>query len=157
MQAYLFNEGSISFALDSFNDLTVNTFVFEYDEKLSMNIMITRDKLVSGEDISAYVTRQIGVLGKNIKNHKISSRLPATLGSGKGAIQGEVIEATQKNGGKTFHQRQAGFPLPAPFVGRALVFSVTQDKPFSESFNKSWNLLLESFKLRTRSEVSGDA
>jgi hypothetical protein len=148
VQPYLFNEGSISLALDSFNDLTVNTFVLEYGEKSSMNIMISRDKLVSGEDISAYVTRQIGVLGKNIKNHKISSRLPATLGSGKGAIQGEVIEATQKNSGKTFHQRQAGFPLPAPFVGRVLVFSVTQDKPFSESFNKSWNLLLESFKLR---------
>lgn len=77
---YLFNEGSIVFALDSFNDLTINTFVLGYGDKSSMNIMISRDNLASGEDISAYVTRQIGILGKNIKNHKVSSRLPATLG-----------------------------------------------------------------------------
>jgi hypothetical protein len=153
LHTYRLHEGRLRLALESFTDRTVNTFLMSgEDGKPVMNLIISRDELASGEDIVAYVTRQIALLGKNIKGHRVVSRKPATLGSGDGAIDGEEIDCVQKHGGKVMHQRQAGFALPEPFARRVLVFSATQEKAFSEGFEQSWRKLLSGFVLRSEGD-----
>jgi hypothetical protein len=148
LNPYVMQEGSLSFALDAFDDKTINTFVFNSDEHIVLNLMVSRAQLAADEDLAAYVTRQINALEHSLQNHRHLSRKEAMLGTGAQAIAGEVIEIFQDNDGKPLYQRQAIFVLPSPFSGKILLFSLVQDTPFTEPIDKAWRQLLGSFRLR---------
>lgn len=149
MSAYRFNEGSIELPLERYTDRTANILILGQPETSQFNLTISRDRLREGEDLAAYVTRQIELMAKNIKGHTVQQRGPVSLGSADREVPGEFIDATHPSGGKTFFQRQAAFPLGAPFDGQVLVFSVTQDRPFAANFQGEWEHVLGSFRPRS--------
>jgi hypothetical protein len=148
MSEYVFNEGCIDLDLDRFTDRTANILILGHPETSGFNLTISRDRLEAGEDLPAYVTRQIALMAKTIKGHKVLRRGACVLGAGEPALAGEFIDATQPNAGKTYFQRQAAFALNEPFRGRVLVFSATQNRPFDAEFETRWAELLVSFRPR---------
>lgn len=150
MRDYLFNEGCLDLDLDParFTDRTANILILGAPETSGFNLTISRDRLEPGEALPAYVTRQIGVMAKNIKGHKVLRRGACVLGAGEAALAGEFIDATQPTAGQTFFQRQAAFALGEPFRGRVLVFSATRKRPFDAEFDARWSALLAGFRPR---------
>ncbi len=145
---YLFNEGNLTFAQEEFTDRTVNILTLGHPETSKMNLTISRDELKPNEDLIAYVSRQIGLMEKQIKGYKLIRRWQNTLGSEAQVMAGESIEATHKtNNNSLLYQRQSGFTFAeGRFKGRVIVFSITQDKPFSVEFDGYWQNLLSTFR-----------
>ena len=148
MTEYRFNEGSLELPMERYTDRTANILILGQPETSRFNLTISRDRLKDGEDISQYVTRQIGLMASKLKGHKVKQRGAIRLGAPEASIEGEYIDATHPSNGKTFFQRQAAFPLEAPLEQQVLVFSVTQDKPFAEEFDGQWAKLLASYRPR---------
>ncbi|NOT85822.1 MAG: DcrB-related protein [Methylococcaceae bacterium] len=148
---YLFNEGSLSFAQESFTDRTVNVLTLGLPETSAMNLTISRDQLQLGEDLAAYVARQIAMMEKQIIGYKLKRRWQNILGSGDLAVKGESIEATHKTSNNSLlYQWQSGFAFyDEKNPNRVLVFSVTQKKPFAPEFEDYWQNLLTSFQRNT--------
>ncbi|BBA36809.1 uncharacterized protein sS8_4886 [Methylocaldum marinum] len=148
MRDYLFNEGCLDLDPVRFTDRTANILILGAPETSGFNLTIARDRFEPGEALPAYVTRQIGVMAKNIKGHKVLRRGACVLGAGEAALAGEFIDATQPAAGQTFFQRQAAFALGEPFRGRVLVFSATRKRPFDAEFDAHWSALLAGFRPR---------
>lgn len=139
-------EGNIALP-EGFEDRTANVFV-PANTETSPNLSIARDRLNAGEELSAYVTRQVALLKSRIPGHKVTRRGPARLGAEDGALDGEQIDAEYKNSGRTVYQRQAAF-LIAP--QRALIFSAASPVPLNEAFDSLWLGWLASFHDRDKS------
>jgi hypothetical protein len=97
-----------------------------------------------GEDLGQYVTRQIELMGSKLKNYKLRDRRAAQLGR-RPAIQGEQVDAMQRNNNQVFYQRQAAFLVGE---GHVLVFSATSTVPLSSAFDALWQRWLDSFAPR---------
>ena len=78
---YFFNEGSLTFAQEEFTDRTVNILTLGHPETSKMNLTISRDELKPNEDLTAYVSRQIGLMEQQIKGYKLIRRWQNTLES----------------------------------------------------------------------------
>jgi hypothetical protein len=134
------HEGSIGLPA-GYEDRTSNMFV-PADLKNQPNLSVARDWLAEGEDLSAYVDRQIALLKARMANHKLLARAPERLGLHEPAMGGERIEAQYKNGAQTIRQRQAAFLIGPK---RALIFSAATARPFDDHFETLWRAWLDSF------------
>lgn len=134
------HEGSIGLPA-GYEDRTSNIFT-PADLQNQPNLSIARDWLAEGEDLPAYVERQIALLKARLASHKLLARAPERLGLHEPAMAGERIEAQYKNGAQTIRQRQAAF-LIGP--RRALILSAATARPFDERFETLWRGWLDSF------------
>lgn len=143
--AYRIDEGSITLP-PAFQDRSNNIFVVADKLDTLPNLSIARDTLQAGEDIPAYVTRQIALLKRKMAGHKVEQRAASWLGSGDEAIEGEAIQAHYRSGTTTVYQRQAAFALPSAAQPlRVLIFTASSPKPFIATFDTLWQDWLESF------------
>ncbi|NHZ92683.1 DUF1795 domain-containing protein [Massilia sp. CCM 8733] len=134
------HEGSIGLPA-GYEDRSSNIFI-PANLQTQPNLSIARDWLAEGEDLPAYVERQIALLKARLASHKLLARAPERLGLHDPAMQGERIEAQYKNGAQTIRQRQAAF-LIGP--RRALIFSAASARPFDQEFETLWRTWLDSF------------
>lgn len=134
------HEGSIGLPA-GYEDRTSNIFT-PADLQNQPNLSIARDWLADGEDLPAYVERQIALLKARLAGHKLLVRAPERLGLHDPALAGERIEAQYKNGAQTIRQRQAAF-LIGP--RRALILSAASARPFDARFETLWRGWLDSF------------
>ncbi|EDF8719531.1 DUF1795 domain-containing protein [Salmonella enterica] len=139
---YRIQEGSFTLP-ETLTDRTVNIFVPEGNEHSLPGLNISRDTLKPGEDLTAYVDRQIALMKKNLSQHQVQSRAPAQAGRGSDALSGEQITTSHKAGKTVAYQHQAGF-MTGP--GRVLVFTLTSPRPFDEKTNQMWNDWLAGFQ-----------
>lgn len=139
---YRIQEGSFTLP-KTLTDRTVNIFVPEGNERAFPSLNISRDTLKPGEDLTAYIDRQIVLMKKNLSQHQVQSRTPVQAGAGSDALSGEQIVTTHKAGKTVAYQRQAGF-IPAP--GQVLVFTLTCPRPFDEKTDQMWNDWLAGFQ-----------
>ncbi|NHZ97787.1 DUF1795 domain-containing protein [Massilia sp. CCM 8734] len=134
------HEGSIGLPA-GYEDRTSNIFT-PANLQNQPNLSIARDWLAEGEDLAAYVDRQIALLKARLASHKLLARAPERLGRHDPALAGERIEAQYKNGAQTIRQRQAAF-LIGP--RRALILSAATARPFDQDFDTLWRGWLDSF------------
>jgi hypothetical protein len=140
---YVINEGSIQVP-EGFHDRSTNIFVQGEPGKSTLNLNIARDYAQPGEDLGQYVTRQVELMQSKLTAYRLKKRYAAQLGASP-AIQGEQIDATQRNNNQVFYQRQAAFLFED---GHVLVFSATSLAAPSDAFDALWRRWLGSFVLR---------
>ena len=143
MTPYFIDEGSIQLP-EGFHDRSTHIFVLGEPDTSTLNFNISRDKVRPGEDLPQYVTRQIGMMKSKLPGYTLQTRQAAQLGSNP-AIEGEQIEAMQKQKGQPFYQRQAAFMIDD---SRVLVFSATSGRKLDNAFETCWQQWLGSFVLR---------
>jgi len=138
---YRFHEGSIDLP-EGFQDRSTHIFVPADPDAPPLNLNIARDTLLSGETLTAYVGRQLGLLQKNLSGYRLLSRHDVSLGSSE-ALIGEQISATHKSSGRTVHQRQAAFTTSP---GRVLIFSCSTARPLTGDDEAHWTQWLASYQ-----------
>ncbi|NHZ39905.1 DUF1795 domain-containing protein [Massilia aquatica] len=134
------HEGSIGLPA-GYEDRTSNIFI-PANLQTQPNLSIARDWLAEGEDLAAYVERQIALLKSRLASHKLLARAPERLGLHDPAMQGERIEAQYKNGAQTIRQRQAAFVIGPR---RALILTAASARAFDQEFETLWRAWLDSF------------
>lgn len=144
---YPLQEGSIALP-EGFQDRTVNMFVLGKSLPAPLSITVSRDDLLPGEALAAYVDRQVKMLASKMRGYTLLGKTSAQLSS-VAPIEGFQIDAYYLNDGRPYYQRQAAF-LVAP--SRALIFSTTSQANFSAEQTANWQALLSSFQPR----VPGD-
>ncbi|WP_017347826.1 DcrB-related protein [Pantoea sp. A4] len=112
----IFTEGSVTLP-DGYRDRTVNVLIATDETSPALNI--SRDSLNPGEDLAAYVTRQLASLADGLKGWAEKERAPAVLGDN--VLQGEQVLATYLRSGQRVWQRQAVFVVGGDTV---LVFTL---------------------------------
>ena len=140
---YELQEGSIALP-QGFQDRTVNMFVLGASIPAPLSITISRDTLLPGEALKAYVDRQIKMLASKLRGYTLLGKKAVVL-STTAPIDGVQIDAYYMTDGRPFYQRQAAF-LISP--GRAIIFSTTAQADFSSEQNQNWVDLLASFQPR---------
>ncbi|WDY60288.1 DUF1795 domain-containing protein [Pseudomonas sp. PSKL.D1] len=140
---YELQEGSIALP-EGFEDRTVNMFVLGASVPAPLSITISRDTLLPGEALQAYVERQIKMLTSKLRGYtRLGSKAVALCASAP--IAGIQNDAYYVNQGRPLYQRQAAFIISP---GRALIFSTTAQADFSAQQNQDWDNLLASFTPR---------
>ncbi|KAA9002646.1 DUF1795 domain-containing protein [Affinibrenneria salicis] len=134
-----FTEGSVALP-EGYLDRTVNVFAPAAADSASFNI--ARDTLPPDETLSAYIDRQLSLLGKHLKGWKERSRAPAQLGQGEQALNGECVQASYLRDGQRVWQQQAVF---APGNGLILVFTQSVGRALTEQDKAQFADLLNSF------------
>lgn len=139
---YRIQEGCFTLP-DTFADRTVNIFVLKSNERALPNLNISRDELKTGENLTAYIDRQLTLMKKNLGQHRVLSRTPVQAGTGGDILAGEQITATHRSGKTEVYQRQAGFIIGP---GKVLVFTLTIQRPFDDGTDQLWNGWLAGFQ-----------
>jgi len=140
---YQLQEGSITLP-EGFQDRTVNMFILGDSIPAPLNITLSRDNLMPGEDLKAYIERQVKLIASKLRGYTILGKKPATLSSSQPQA-GIQVDGYYLKDGRPVYQRQAAFEV-AP--GRILVFSTTSQADFNGKQNDSWLGLLNSFEPR---------
>ncbi|WP_144936428.1 DUF1795 domain-containing protein [Pseudomonas alabamensis] len=137
---YQMHEGSITLPA-GFQDRTVNMFTYGHTLPTALSISVTRDAMLSGEDLDAYVARQIKLIAAQLRGYTIVDQSPVVFSSTQ-PLTGIQIKAHYLKDGKPIHQRQAAIEVGPE---RILVFSTTSQSPFNVDQDESWQSLLSSF------------
>ena len=144
-------EGGIALP-QGFQDRTVNMFVLGASIPAPLSITVSRDNLLPGEALKAYVERQVKMLSSKLRGYSLLGKKAATL-SATAPIEGIQIDAYYMNEGRPFYQRQAAFLMTPE---RALIFSTTAQADFSPQQNQDWESLQASFQPRTSGTASSE-
>lgn len=70
---YQLQEGSITLP-EGFQDRTVNMFILGNSIPAPLNITVSRDNLLSGEDLGAYIERQVKLIASKLRGYTILAR-----------------------------------------------------------------------------------
>ena len=140
---YHLHEGSFTLP-DGFQDRTVNMFVFGSTVPGPLSITLSRDTHLPGEDINAYLKRQLKLLASKLRGYTLLEQRAASL-SASHPIPGVEIEAYYQADKRPIYQRQAAFII-AP--GRVLVFACTGQTDFTAEHNRNWTDILASYEPR---------
>ncbi|MFQ6575867.1 DcrB-related protein [Pseudomonas sp. UM16] len=140
---YELQEGGIALP-EGFEDRTVNMFVLGASIPAPLSITISRDTLLPGELLQAYVDRQVKMLTSKLRGYTRMGSKDVRLSS-SAPVEGLQIDAYYMNQGRPLYQRQAAFLLTPE---RALIFSTTAQADFSPQQNQDWDNLLASFTPR---------
>ncbi|TDV58952.1 DcrB-related protein [Pseudomonas sp. LP_7_YM] len=140
---YHLQEGSFTLP-DGFQDRTVNMFVFGNTVPGPLSLTLSRDTHLPGEDITAYLKRQLKLLASKLRGYTVLEQKVASLSTSQ-PIPGLQIEAYYLNEKKPIYQRQAAFII-AP--GRVLVFACTSQTDFTAQQDQNWTDVLASFEPR---------
>jgi hypothetical protein len=140
---YQINEGVITLA-DTLVDRTVNMFVSPNGAGLS--IVVSRDKLQTGELLDGFVKRQLADLSRQVNKFEEIARAEATLGSAALTLNGVQIASRFKQHGQLVHQLQAVFILDD---GKSiLIITGTALAPHTEADKALWQQVISTFELR---------
>jgi hypothetical protein len=129
---------------EGLQDRTVNIFVQPNSGPAQLNLNVSRDDLLATESLSAYVDRQVALIGTKLRNYILLAKRPASLSTST-PLAGLQVDAYYLHDGRPVYQRQAAFEV-AP--GRILVFSATSQSDFNAQQNAGWQQLLDSFQPR---------
>jgi len=140
---YQLQEGSITLP-EGFTDRTVNMFILGDSIPAPLNVTVSRDNLLPGEDLKAYIERQVKLIAAQLRGYTVLGKIPAQLSSTQPQA-GIQVDGYYLKDGRPIYQRQAAFEV-AP--GRILVFSTTSQADFSGKQNDNWFDLLNSFEPR---------
>ncbi|BBH47310.1 DUF1795 domain-containing protein [Pseudomonas sp. KU43P] len=140
---YPLQEGSITLP-EGFTDRTVNMFILGDSIPAPLNFTVSRDNLLPGEDLKAYIERQVKLIAAQLRGYTVLGKIPAQLSSTQPQA-GIQVDGYYLKDGRPVYQRQAAFEV-AP--GRILVFSTTSQADFSGKQNDNWLDLLNSFEPR---------
>lgn len=140
---YQLQEGSIVLP-EGVQDRTVNMFVVGNSVPAPLNITVGRDNMLAGEDLNAYISRQIKLITSKLRGYTLLGKKAAAL-STRQTLAGIQVDAYYMNDGRPVYQRQAAFEIQP---GRILVFSTTSQVDFSPVQDENWLQLLSSFQPR---------
>jgi hypothetical protein len=140
---YQLQEGSITLP-EGFQDRTVNMFILGDSIPAPLNITVSRDNLLPGEDLKTYIDRQVKLIAAKLRGYTVLGKKPAQLSSAQ-PLSGLQVDAYYLKDGRPVYQRQAAFEIA---TGRILVFSTTSQADFSGKQNDNWLELLNSFEPR---------
>jgi len=140
---YQLQEGSINLP-EGFQDRTVNMFILGNSIPAPLNITVSRDNLLPGEDLKAYIERQVKLIAGQLRGYTVLGKTPAQLSSSQ-PLAGVQVDGYYLKDGRPIYQRQAAFEVSP---GRILVFSTTSQADFSGKQNDNWFELLNSFEPR---------
>ena len=148
MPNYLLNEGRLDLP-EGFVDNTTNVLMLHDAEGHTITVTVSRDRLLTGEDLTSYVDRQIGLLKKQIKGYKLLERTDSQIGQAHAPLAAQQLRATLPGQHKApLHQHQVGTVLPSGgFAGNVLVFTVTTTRPLNPAEQTLWDNLLASYRL----------
>ncbi|MFL9871322.1 DcrB-related protein [Paraburkholderia megapolitana] len=131
-----------SFDIPSLNDdRTVNVLTLTHPETHgTFQIVVSRDQLIGGEDLSRCMQRQIGLMTRHVTAFKEIARRQVEIGApGSPALE---LESTFRQSGSTFHQIQAMTVIDAP---RLLVITLSSQTPLTDAHREAWQQLLASY------------
>ncbi|HGA2315996.1 TPA: DcrB-related protein [Pseudomonas putida] len=140
---YQLQEGSITLP-EGFQDRTVNMFILGDSIPAPLNITVSRDNLLVGEDLKAYIERQVKLIASKLRGYTVLGKKPAQLSTSQ-PLAGIQVDGYYLKDGRPVYQRQAAFEVSP---GRILVFSTTSQADFGGKQNESWQALLSSFEAR---------
>jgi hypothetical protein len=137
---YQMHEGSITLPA-GFQDRTVNMFIQGNAIPASLSISVSRDTMLTGENLDVYVARQVKLITAQLRGYTIIDQSPVAFSSTQ-PLPGIQIKAHYLKDGKPIHQRQAAIEVGPE---RVLVFSTTSQNPFTTEQDENWQNLLNSF------------
>ncbi|KVD87083.1 hypothetical protein WS62_18515 [Burkholderia sp. ABCPW 14] len=123
------------------DDRTVNVLTLVHpDTSGTFQIVVSRDQLIGGEDLSRCMQRQIGLMTRHVTGFKEISRRPVEIGEQRApALE---LESTFRQSGSAFYQIQAMTVVDAP---RLLVITLSSQTPLTELHRTTWRTLLDSY------------
>lgn len=145
MTQYRIQEGHLSIPQE-FLDNSTNVFTLGPTPQANMSITISRDRLEEGEDLLAYVKRQIPLLKTRLKGYQILNKGPIEIGPTR--LPGELLKATMpsQTQGRLLHLQQASVAFTeGPLKGKVLVFTLTTAHQPKEEEQALWQALLDSY------------
>ncbi|MCA6221481.1 DcrB-related protein, partial [Photorhabdus antumapuensis] len=132
-----FTEGSILLPA-GYQEQTVNILIAPDAPALN----IARDKLVEGEDLPSYLTRQKDLLKNGLRNWQLLEEKPATLGDNR--LQGmALLSRYRPKKGQQIYQYQAVFLLNEK---KALIFTLSSQQVFTDAQRQGLDDCLKSFQ-----------
>ncbi|KMW73296.1 hypothetical protein TI10_09415 [Photorhabdus luminescens subsp. luminescens] len=132
-----FTEGSILLPA-GYQEQTVNILIAPDAPALN----IARDKLVEGEDLPSYLTRQKDLLKNGLRNWQLLEEKPATLGDNR--LQGmALLSRYRPKKGQQVYQYQAVFLLNEK---KALIFTLSSQQAFTDAQRQWLDDCLNSFQ-----------
>jgi hypothetical protein len=123
------------------DDRTVNVLTLTHPETNgTFQIVVSRDQLVGGEDLTRCMQRQIGLMTRHVTGFKEISRRPVEIGEQRApALE---LESTFRQSGSAFYQIQVMTVIEAP---RLLVITLSSQTPLTDVHRTAWQQLLESY------------
>ncbi|CAB5723514.1 Uncharacterized conserved protein [Delftia tsuruhatensis] len=107
-----------------------------------VSYVITRDRLLEGEALEGFVSRQLKDLSRQSSKFREISRSPAQWGQRAPHAMGLQIETSFRQQGRDVFQRQAVVQLPD--TPRVLILTANAFKPFTEHELAQWHKALAS-------------
>ncbi|TDB45705.1 DcrB-related protein [Photorhabdus khanii] len=132
-----FTEGSILLP-EGYQEQTVNILIAPDAPALN----ISRDKLVEGEDLTSYLSRQKGLLKNGLRDWQLLAEQPTTLGDNR--LQGmALLSRYRPKKGQQVYQYQAVFLLNEK---KALIFTLSSPQKFTDAQRQWLDDCLQSFQ-----------
>ena len=137
---YLTNEASLELPND-LTDRSVNMLMSR--DGASVSYVITRDRLLEGEDLQQFIQRQLKDLSRQVSKFKELAREEAVFGQGAQRRSGTQIQSCFKQHGNEVFQRQALVLLDDGV--RVLIVTATALRKFIASEETDWLHMLASY------------
>lgn len=135
---YHINEGSFVIP-EQAQDRSVNMLVLNHGPG-GLTLVVTRDQLQAGEELPAFLTRQLRTLSSQVKNFR--QQEPEPLAVGTAQLPALRVATSFKQNNATVHQLQTAVLLGANAV---LVLTLTCAAPLTAEQAAYGQQLLDSF------------
>lgn len=139
MGTYHINEGTFETA-DEWGDQSLNIFTATEDPSNGGNLVISRDTLLAGEDLEAYVSRQMKEMEKALPRMRLMRREATRLGG----VPATDLEITWLGENGTLRQRL----ICAIHDGRLLALTLTVPERLYDKHAGMLDPVLASFSFR---------
>ena len=137
---YATNEASFEFPND-LTDRSVNMLMSR--DGASVSYVVTRDRLLEGEDLQQFIQRQLKDLSRQVGKFKEIAREEAHFGQGSNRKFGIQIQSSFKQHGNEVFQRQALVLLDDGAL--VLIVTATALRKFIASEESDWAHMLASY------------
>jgi len=135
---YHVNEGSFSIP-DSTEDRSVNMLVLNHGPG-GLTLVVTRDMVPEGEQLDAFLERQLRTLATQVKNFRQQAMVPVNVGAAQ--LPGVQIATSFKQNNASMYQLQTAIALGA---GAVLVLTLSCSSPLTAEQAAYAQQLLDSF------------
>jgi hypothetical protein len=127
---------------DGFKDKTVNIFSLTDEGPSELSIVAARDRPQKGEDLDAYVARQLGVLAQRLTLFRVVRQERTKLDEQPAT----VVDYTWQSPEGKMYQRQVVVFVKA--TGAALLLTATSKDHLEPKWEAAFNGMLANFRLR---------
>lgn len=140
--SYIVNEGR--FELDYIEDRSLNILSLPHQSNgTPLNLVISRDVLLPGEDLTACLARQIKQLTRTVKAFKELKREGGWIGAGdETSFPAIVIYTRFEQGRQPFFQAQCIAQGPD---NKLLILTLTNSIAFDDALIARWKAILAGF------------